>query len=589
MKKIIPKGLILGFALALSQSICTGQNHDAHTNHQQDGQNHYHDHQGLPMTITENAENFRCVTDEDYYAVMMPLLQESYAKLKADNLLEPRDFTPKNIGTMQWPLRMSSEYASLPGASDYYTIWNYADLQSGTGRKDWMCATGSSARNYDGHNGVDIVPHPFRWKMQYDGSVDVVAAASGEILFFQDGNFDKNCGGSGHIMGTYPGYGHYGNFVALIHPDNSITLYGHMKNGSIPAFTNGQSISQGEYLGKVGSSGNSSDPHLHFEARECINCSFVEPWFTNANTCNTTVDNSWWDNQTPYWDTSILRVMTHSSTPLYSDCNGYEAGYIEEPNVRNHFGSTSVVYVGVYLRDFLNGQLLTVRIRNQANTILRTWTATATQNYGSGYNFLGNHAFVGASSGTYKVEAILDGKTTYHYFTINCTSSYSLSGAVSGGKGWIASSTISSTQTMTGSSANNLVLEAGTSITLNPGFWAQTNSQFLANINSCSLNGAIAPYPYDDDPEVINELSSLQIFPNPNRGQFTVRAEYDGDHPGLSITVRNSLGQVVAQRNLGAGGNLVIEDFDVRNMAAGVYFVEYKSDNHQQIQKVIIQ
>lgn len=56
----------------------------------------------------------------------------------------------------------------------------------------------------------------------------------------------------------------YGNYVIIDHGNGYKTLYGHMS--SVAAYT-GQQVSQGEVIGYVGSTGNSTGPHLHFEVR----------------------------------------------------------------------------------------------------------------------------------------------------------------------------------------------------------------------------------------------------------------------------------------------------------------------------------
>ncbi len=58
--------------------------------------------------------------------------------------------------------------------------------------------------------------------------------------------------------------GGYGNCVMVNHGNGYTTLYGHM---SSIAVSSGQSVSQGQVLGYVGSTGNSTGPHLHFEVR----------------------------------------------------------------------------------------------------------------------------------------------------------------------------------------------------------------------------------------------------------------------------------------------------------------------------------
>lgn len=56
----------------------------------------------------------------------------------------------------------------------------------------------------------------------------------------------------------------YGNVVMIQHGNGYMTVYAHMQDGSIQVRP-GQLVNQGTRLGKVGSTGNSSGPHLHFE------------------------------------------------------------------------------------------------------------------------------------------------------------------------------------------------------------------------------------------------------------------------------------------------------------------------------------
>ena len=58
--------------------------------------------------------------------------------------------------------------------------------------------------------------------------------------------------------------GGYGKAVIIQHSDRQQTLYGHLSEVSVQA---GQTIAQGTVIGLVGSTGNSTGPHLHFESR----------------------------------------------------------------------------------------------------------------------------------------------------------------------------------------------------------------------------------------------------------------------------------------------------------------------------------
>ena len=106
-------------------------------------------------------------------------------------------------------------------------------------------------RNFRGrkfHGGIDIAgPGAY--------GRTIVAAASGRVV-------SAGWGGA------------YGNRVIIDHGGGMSTLYAHMANGSI-CVRAGQYVSGGSAIGKLGSTGNSTGPHLHFEVR--INGSKVNP------------------------------------------------------------------------------------------------------------------------------------------------------------------------------------------------------------------------------------------------------------------------------------------------------------------------
>ncbi|AKL68273.1 peptidoglycan DD-metalloendopeptidase family protein [Streptomyces goshikiensis] len=69
--------------------------------------------------------------------------------------------------------------------------------------------------------------------------------------------------GAGTVVESGNG-GAYGNNVVIKHNDGTYTQYGHMSSLSVSV---GQEVTAGQQIGLSGSTGNSSGPHLHFEAR----------------------------------------------------------------------------------------------------------------------------------------------------------------------------------------------------------------------------------------------------------------------------------------------------------------------------------
>lgn len=62
---------------------------------------------------------------------------------------------------------------------------------------------------------------------------------------------------------SFSGKDSYGANVVVVRYGELSILYGHMENPS--PFRNGDPIVQGDFIGTVGSTGNSTGPHLHFE------------------------------------------------------------------------------------------------------------------------------------------------------------------------------------------------------------------------------------------------------------------------------------------------------------------------------------
>ncbi len=111
----------------------------------------------------------------------------------------------------------------LPGAGRVTTEF---------GADQWVNGVFSS-----GHKGIDIA---------IAGGTPIYAAHNGTVA-------------------ATTGHWSYGNVVMIDNGDGISTLYAHMQSAAIVSM--GQTVTQGQVIGYVGSTGNSSGNHLHFEVR----------------------------------------------------------------------------------------------------------------------------------------------------------------------------------------------------------------------------------------------------------------------------------------------------------------------------------
>lgn len=102
------------------------------------------------------------------------------------------------------------------------------------------------------HGGIDIAGAGIM-------GTPVVAAADGTVVATNSScthNWGKSyscgCGGG------------YGNYVMISHAGGKMTVYGHLTSLTV---SSGQTVSRGQVIGYVGSTGNSTGPHLHYECR----------------------------------------------------------------------------------------------------------------------------------------------------------------------------------------------------------------------------------------------------------------------------------------------------------------------------------
>ena len=109
--------------------------------------------------------------------------------------------------------------------------------------------------NYGGRS------YPLDGSYNYHLGTDIGASYGTPVVAYQGGTV---------LIASY--HWSYGNYVVVDHGNGLSTLYAHMSALTVSA---GQTVTAGQQVGQVGSTGSSTGPHLHFEVR--INGSNVDP------------------------------------------------------------------------------------------------------------------------------------------------------------------------------------------------------------------------------------------------------------------------------------------------------------------------
>lgn len=146
---------------------------------------------------------------------------------------------------------INSYFASLSTADVGYTY-------TGTGIFTWPLSTGGTLTSNYGYR-----IHPISGTRKMHTGIDLAAPAGTPVLAAESGTVIA-------VKTLSTGYGHH---VIISHGSNIATLYAHMSSINVSV---GQSVSRGQQIGGVGTTGSSTGNHLHFEVR--VNGSHVSPW-----------------------------------------------------------------------------------------------------------------------------------------------------------------------------------------------------------------------------------------------------------------------------------------------------------------------
>lgn len=97
--------------------------------------------------------------------------------------------------------------------------------------------------------------------LHYYNAVDIINSCGSPIYAANEGIVTESKGNGQYNLG-------YGNLIKIQHYNGTMTVYGHLSEVLVKE---GEKVSQGQLIGRMGNTGNSNGCHLHFEVRGAKN------------------------------------------------------------------------------------------------------------------------------------------------------------------------------------------------------------------------------------------------------------------------------------------------------------------------------
>lgn len=289
-----------------------------------------------------------------------------------------------------------------------WLINNYFDLDTGSGLRDYTGNVGSFARTYNGHDAMDIDISSFR-EMD-NNSATIYAAAPGTVVSIIQDNPDRNTTCTGNW-----------NAVVVEHANGFRITYGHIKRYSARVYI-GQVVSAGTPLAVVGSSGCSTQPHIHFVVQDC-----------SGKSIETMNYSGMWTSPPAYAPASdVMDVMLRAGTGPTMDQIKSPA-----PDVQAIAPNTSL---GIGLSLAVRGtDSVRVELVDPRGAVANSATWNLNLNAGLGHYYGTFTLGVNAQTGKWLVRVLINN-------VLKTTRSFGVSTVAPGGSGFVARHGIASSQ-----------------------------------------------------------------------------------------------------------------------------------------------
>lgn len=153
---------------------------------------------------------------------------------------------------------LAEEAAKAEAAAKAASVQNASQTNAQTSQSPITTASDSSVQESSGFGwpavgGIITSYQGPRWGRLHKG-IDIAGVSNRAILASQ--------GGTVAFAGWHDSFG---NYVKINHSNGYMTLYAHMSSLNVSA---GQTVSKGQQIGVMGSTGHSTGMHLHFEVHQ---------------------------------------------------------------------------------------------------------------------------------------------------------------------------------------------------------------------------------------------------------------------------------------------------------------------------------
>lgn len=220
--------------------------------------------------LADLRKNYNTMSDGDRVSKQKRIVELSQQLLAAEekarkDVIRLKEEEAKALKDANTELEKNVKEMRAQGVS-FETPGGAVVSTAGAGRghvnPDPVGGSGGSGKGYDPlstsgggarvTSGFGMRVHPISGRMKHHNGIDFGAKAGTPISATADGE----------VVRSEMSRGGYGNVIEVQHADGSVTRYAHNKSNGVKV---GQKVKAGDVIGEVGSTGNSTGNHLHYE------------------------------------------------------------------------------------------------------------------------------------------------------------------------------------------------------------------------------------------------------------------------------------------------------------------------------------